>query len=446
MGLNLSNKVLDKSKILCRENFFVTLALSASPDIQDNPTDIVLILDRSGSMTGLPLEEVKSAAKTFIDIIDEATDGVKDGTIGNGSSIGIVSFSTTATQDLPLSTSVSDLKAAVDTLVAGGNTNHSDAFKKARELFDPLSTNAKVMVMFTDGKTTVGLNPSIEAALARSLGITIYCIGLTGSGGIDISALNDWATDPDSTHVSIAPTPADLEEIFKQLAANISKTGATNIVIDEVLNDEFNIVQILPPNIGNASLINNTTLKWIIDELGKTTNEGASLTFEVKYLGDSSGVFEVNKSIQYTDDENNIANFGSPEISIDCTDVIVVNPCPTPQNIDFDNCQDYLDYDLGNYFLDNLGRILELSLTIKDVCPNKKVALAVILNQVDDLGVETKKGMKIISVPPHNSDVCEDIRLTNIKFVLPEENGLLCQKRRYAARVIANYIDNNPIC
>ena len=101
-------------------------------------------------MTGLPLEEVKSAAKTFIDIIDEATDGVKDGTIGNGSSIGIVSFSTTATEDSPLSTSVSDLKSAVDTLVAGGNTNHSDAFKKARELFDPLSTNAKVMVMFTD--------------------------------------------------------------------------------------------------------------------------------------------------------------------------------------------------------------------------------------------------------------------------------------------------------
>ena len=29
MGLNLSNKVLDKSKILCREPFFVTLALSA---------------------------------------------------------------------------------------------------------------------------------------------------------------------------------------------------------------------------------------------------------------------------------------------------------------------------------------------------------------------------------------------------------------------------------
>lgn len=59
----------------------MTLALTAAPDIVENPTDIVLILDRSGSMAGAPLAAVKEGAKTFIDIIDEATDGSQDGQI-----------------------------------------------------------------------------------------------------------------------------------------------------------------------------------------------------------------------------------------------------------------------------------------------------------------------------------------------------------------------------
>ena len=96
--------------------------------------------------------------------------------------------------------------------------------------------------------------------------------------------------------------------------------------------------------------------------------------------------------------------------------------------------------------LDNVGRILEFSLTIKNVCPNQKVALAIILNEVNNLGEEIKKGMKIISVAPHSSSVCEDIKVTNIKFVLPEEDQLLCQEREYSVRVFGNYLDNNPIC
>ena len=68
------------------------MAISAAPDIASNPTDIALVLDRSGSMAGSPLENMKLGAKTFIDIIDEATDGANDGNIGSGSRIGIVSF------------------------------------------------------------------------------------------------------------------------------------------------------------------------------------------------------------------------------------------------------------------------------------------------------------------------------------------------------------------
>ena len=59
------------------------------------------------------------------------------------------------------------------------------------QLFDPLSANAKVIVLFTDGKTTAGPPPASIAAAARAEGIILYCIGLIGSDGIDVSVLND---------------------------------------------------------------------------------------------------------------------------------------------------------------------------------------------------------------------------------------------------------------
>lgn len=147
MGIISSNKKINVDTMKCDGTARVSLAITAAPDILENPADIVLVLDRSGSMSGTPLTSMKEGAKTFIDIIDEATDGNKDGQIGSGSRIGIVSFSDTATVNAPLITSVADLKSAVDSLVAGGSTNHADAFFQASQLFTIPSSSQKVIVM-----------------------------------------------------------------------------------------------------------------------------------------------------------------------------------------------------------------------------------------------------------------------------------------------------------
>ena len=86
MGVTNSNKVISADRIDCDGTLRVTLTLTAAPDILTNPTDIVLVLDRSGSMTGAPLASMKEGARTFIDIVAEATGGAASGQIGSGSS------------------------------------------------------------------------------------------------------------------------------------------------------------------------------------------------------------------------------------------------------------------------------------------------------------------------------------------------------------------------
>lgn len=453
MGLNNSNKIISTDQIDCSGSLKVTLALAASPDISSHPTDIVLVLDRSGSMAGSPLVNLKTGAKTFIDIIDEATDSSQDGQIGSGSRIGIVSFADTAIQNTQLITSVAALKAAVDGLTSGGSTNHAAAFTEATALFDPASTNAKVIVMFTDGKTTAGPDPSPVAAAARAMGITIYCIGLAGSDGIDPAVLNDWATDPDASHVAITPDDAQLEDLFADLAANISKPGATNIVLDEVVNPDFIITSILMPTKGVASMINSTTLKWTIDQLGTTANEGATLEFYVQHVANTSGTKPVNQSITYTDNENNQATFPQPAVTVDCGAVIEPEPCPTPVDIAIGGCQDSMVVDVGDVYLGSLGRILQLDVTVKNVCPYKRVALGVILTEVDAHGNEYPRGTKTITIPEHHGPYCRDMLVKCIRFVLPEDLDVsggsqagMCNTRNFKARVIAHNIDSDFMC
>lgn len=453
MGITNSNKQISTDQIDCNGTLKITLALSAAPDIASNPTDIVLVLDRSGSMTGTPLTNMKAGADTFIDIIDEATDGSQDGTIGSGSRIGIVSFADTASADTQLITSVAALKSAVNGLSAGGSTNHADAFTKAVQLFDPSSSNARVIVMFTDGKTTSGLPPAPIAAAARASGIIIYCIGLIGDDGIDIDVLNDWATDPDASHVAVTPDDADLEDLFADLAANISKPGATNIVINETINPDFRITNVIPPTKGTAMTISNTTLQWKIQELGVSGNEGASLEFYVMHVGQSTGTKTVNASIIYTDTEGNAVTFPDPSVSVDCGVVTAPESCPVPVELTVEGCQDSLVADLGDVYLQSLGRIVQLDVTVKNVCPYKRVALAVILTEVDPYGEEHQRGLKTLTIPAHNSKGCRDILVKCIKFILPEDLNVsvpdpkgMCSPRNLKVRVFAHNIDTDFRC
>ena len=446
------NKVLSASEIGCGGEFDITLSLCAEPNITENPVDIALVLDRSGSMSGSPLVNLKKGASSFIDIIEEATDGKKDGEIGNGSTMGIVSFSNTATKDTQLITSVADLKAAVNGLSAKGSTNHADAFTKALELLDNGSANQKIIVIFTDGVTNTGGDPAIVADEAKAKGVIIYCIGLEGDQSLDEAALKKWASLPTDEHLAITPDESELEKLFEDIAQSITSPGATNIVITDKLNECFEVVSIEEPSKGTAKIIDSTTVEWKIDKLGARAPECASFKFRVKHTGSCSGLVTVNDSVKYSDEQGHTLTFPSPKIEVDCGDIVIPEPCPVPVNVVMKGCKDSVEVNAGDIDLASCGRILSVDVTINDVCPNKRVALAVILTEVDMMNKEHRRGVRTFTIPGHSGDSCRDVTVKCIKFVVPEDlnvssvSGGMCGDRRFKLRFLANYIDSDFSC
>lgn len=181
-------------------------------------------------------------------------------------------------------------------------------------------------------------------------------------------------------------------------------------------------------------------------------SEGAELEFTVEHAGGCTGEVEVNDSISYDDREGNIANFPSPTILVDCGTDIIPEPCPEPVEISIHGCEDTVEIDAGDLEISSLGRILQLDVTLNNICPYKRVALAVILNEIDDKGEEYKRGLKTMVIPAHTSDSCRDVLVRCIKFVLPEEldvsgtPGGICSERNFTANFIAHYIDNDFEC
>lgn len=200
-------------------------------------------------------------------------------------------------------------------------------------------------------------------------------------------------------------------------------------------------------------MLDSNTLQWKISELGVSGNEGASLEFFIRHIGQNGGTKLVNQSIAYSDTEGNAVTFPEPSVRVDCGITVTPEPCPVPVELTVRECQDSLVIDLGDTCLESQGRIVQLDVTVKNVCPNRRVALAVILTEVDCNGTEHQRGLKTITIPAHQYPGCRDVQVKCIKFVLPEDlnvscgiPGMMCSDRNLKARVIAHTIDTDFRC
>ena len=141
--------------------------------------DIILIIDRSESLSGAPLARIKQHALALIDDLNKCAN----------CKVGLVSFSDVAKMEAALGDAGID--QAIWRLSAVGNTNHAAAFEMALSMLVDEDRERR-MILYSDGETTIGDAPTTIAARIRDMGIDIACVGMQGTRGIDERALLSW--------------------------------------------------------------------------------------------------------------------------------------------------------------------------------------------------------------------------------------------------------------
>ena len=200
--------------------------------------DIVLALDRSGSMDDdpprngpQPITDTKEAAKDFVDLLDP-----------KGDQVSLVSYSSSASLDNPLTDNFTSVQSAIDGFNANGCTNIAAALCKARR--EATSSRTKegaipVVVLLSDGKTNTQIIPSTcemlpgsscgsiskaegnaveQAKLIKKAGIVLYTISL---GNDTNENLMRQMAEQTGGKWFPAPTTADLEDIFIEISQKI---------------------------------------------------------------------------------------------------------------------------------------------------------------------------------------------------------------------------------
>ena len=448
MPLQNPKKFVIPEAISCGESANMTISFEAAASLSAEPADIILIMDHSSSMWPPRMADAQTAANTLIDMVAAASGG--ENAIENGSRIGIVSFSSNAEMLLDFSTDTAVLHDAINSIVFGGGTNHQQAFEVAESMLPPKTQKRQILVMFTDGVASGRGNPDPVAQRIKDSGAEIYCIGLLS----DNTDLNKWASTPLETHVAMTDDSAQLMQIFRKIGAEILLAGAYDAALQETVTQEFEITEINAVSHGSAQITGAQSLSWTPGTLGVAEKpETVSLSFQIRHIGKDSGVRPVNAGLTYEDRDGNILTFPSPVLQIQGISIeILPEPCPEPTEFTIPGCKDGAHISLADTTLSGLGRIVQLDVTLKAICPGKRVAASIILMEISPDGTELPRGVKHLLVPAQEGTACQDITLKCIRFSLPEaldaagNTDSLCNPRQFAGRVLANYVDTDLAC
>lgn len=131
--------------------------------------DIVLVLDNSGSMSGAPLNETKTAAGQFVENI-----------LAQDAAISLVTYNSMATERADFSMNSLVLNDAIDEIDAGGGTSIDMGLSCAERLLEESEARKKIIVLMSDGEPNEGRVGDELVSYANSLkdkGIYIYTLG-----------------------------------------------------------------------------------------------------------------------------------------------------------------------------------------------------------------------------------------------------------------------------
>ncbi|MEO6125241.1 MAG: VWA domain-containing protein [Ilumatobacteraceae bacterium] len=200
--------------------------------------DAVVVLDRSGSMSGAPMHAVREATCNLLRLL------------GSNDRLGVVAFDDDVELAVPLA--VHDITAAsarVRQIETAGCTNLSGGWLKSFEMLtaDGRSDALRRIIVLTDGHANAGITDKAAlcaiASGAKAQGITTTTVGFdTGYDEVLLAAIADagggndyWCAGPDQAPQVFT---AEFEGLSSVVAQNISVEIRPAIGISvEVLNE-----------------------------------------------------------------------------------------------------------------------------------------------------------------------------------------------------------------
>ena len=175
--------------------------------------DVVLVVDRSGSMQGQKFDDLVSAINIFVATLNATPVDER---------VGLASYSDQATQDVPLTQNLGLISTAMSSLPVGGFTSISRGMRAGESIMNA-SRSAdfveRTMIVMTDGRHNRGPEPRTVAQSLAADGVQIHTI--TFGANADQARMQEVAKIGSGRHFH-ALTGDQLRDIYREIALTLS--------------------------------------------------------------------------------------------------------------------------------------------------------------------------------------------------------------------------------
>ena len=175
--------------------------------------DIVLVVDRSGSMLGPKFNDLVTAIDVFVETLN--TTPVEE-------QVGLASYNDTASEDVELTGDLTQIADGMRALPVGGFTSISRGMAAGAEIMSRSRSPdfvERTLIVMTDGRHNRGPEPSVVASRLAADGVVIHTI--TFGGDADRPRMIDVANIGGGRSFH-ADDGADLIEIYREIALTLS--------------------------------------------------------------------------------------------------------------------------------------------------------------------------------------------------------------------------------